>query len=414
MTEPNTELPRLAPGTYLLTKRVVVKEDGLSEFVDEPEGEYIKGFWPRTRTRVTPVVDEETNLKPEAPQVSMEELKERIASVVDDYTAGEDYGSGPTRYYLTVGTPDELTAHLAAVLFPGLDWLFKAVADWQALWDEKEEWEKAAKEAWQRENVLSWLHAEAIWHTERHRAQAAADLQKIAVAMHLKPTAGVDSIVHWAENHIDSIRGLALERDKVWEVLLPLLEQHPLSKDDVQDDELRERRRTGELAELAADVLRWQADEIERLRERVHEVVDETQRRFAPYQSRCDRFDVWSKWAREMYERVGGRWGSESEATRLVVQSLLQERDEALAALEKQQAVLAEAVVIPDDARTEIRNAIANPAGQKLKREQVGDQRETVASWGARAVLKLMESWRAEATRVEEVGAVVEAGGSGG
>lgn len=58
MTEPNTDLPRLAPGTYLLTKRVVVKEDGFSEFVDEPEGEYIKGFWPRTRTRVTPVPPE--------------------------------------------------------------------------------------------------------------------------------------------------------------------------------------------------------------------------------------------------------------------------------------------------------------------------------------------------------------------
>lgn len=171
MTEPNTDLPRLAPGTYLLTKRVVVKEDGLSEFVDEPEGEYIKGFWPRTRTRVTPVGGEETNLKPDAPQASMEELREKVAQVVDDYTAGESYGSGPTRYYLTVNTPDELTEHLAAVLLPGLDWLFKAVADWQSLWNDKQEWEQAAKDAWRRETVLSWLHAEAVWHAEHHRTQ---------------------------------------------------------------------------------------------------------------------------------------------------------------------------------------------------------------------------------------------------
>lgn len=67
--------------------------------------------------------------------------------------------------------------------------------------------------------------------------------------------------------------------------------------------------------------------EVERLRERVHTAVDETQRRYAPYQSRCHKFDVWSKWAREVYERHGGLWGRESEATRLVVQSLLQERD---------------------------------------------------------------------------------------
>lgn len=67
--------------------------------------------------------------------------------------------------------------------------------------------------------------------------------------------------------------------------------------------------------------------EVERLRARVHTAVDETQRRYAPFQSRCHKFDVWSKWAREAYERHGGQWGMESEATRLVVQSLLQERD---------------------------------------------------------------------------------------
>jgi hypothetical protein len=126
-----------------------------------------------------PVRHVRVGLPPGEPQVPMEELRERVASVVDDYTAGEDYGSGPARYYLTVDTPDELTAHLAAALFPGLDWLFRAVADWQALWDEKEEWTKAAKEAWQRENVLAWLHAEAVWH----HGQTLEDYQRNDEAM---------------------------------------------------------------------------------------------------------------------------------------------------------------------------------------------------------------------------------------
>lgn len=112
----------------------------------------------------------------------------------------------------------------------------------------------------QERAVLSWLHAEAIWHAEHHRAQAAADLQRIAVAMHLKPTAGVDSIVHWAENHVDSIRNLALDRDKVREALLPILREHPLSKDDVQGDNLK----AGYIAKSAADVLRWYGYEMQR------------------------------------------------------------------------------------------------------------------------------------------------------
>jgi hypothetical protein len=91
-------------------------------------------------------------------------------------------------------------------------------------------------------------------------AQADADRQRIAIAMHLKPTAGVDSIVHWAENHVDSIRNLALDRDKVREELLPLLRQHPLSKDDVEGDNLR----AGFIAKVAADVLRWYVYEMQR------------------------------------------------------------------------------------------------------------------------------------------------------
>lgn len=78
---------------------------------------------------------------------------------------------------------------------------------------------------------------------------------------------------------------------------------------------------------VIAPELERRTAEVERLRKRVHTAVDETQRRYAPFQSRCHTFDVWSKWARAAYERHGGLWGMESEATRLVVQSLLQERD---------------------------------------------------------------------------------------
>ncbi len=46
------------------------------------------------------------------------------------------------------------------------------------------------------------------------------------------------------------------------EALLPLLREHPLSRDDVQGDNLR----VGYLAETAAEVIRWQAVELDRLR----------------------------------------------------------------------------------------------------------------------------------------------------
>ncbi len=70
-------------------------------------------------------------------------------------------------------------------------------------------------------------------------------------------------------------------------------------------------------------------------------------------------------------------------------QAVVRQRDEALAALEKQQAVLARAVLVwPQDAMVRIRECIADPS-RMLPRQD-----ETVASWGARAVLKLMESWR--------------------
>jgi hypothetical protein len=82
-------------------------------------------------------------------------------------------------------------------------------------------------------------------------------------------------------------------------------------------------------------------DEVERLRARVHEAVDECQRRHAKYVSRCDQFDVWSQWARQRFEEQGSRyWGMTSEADRLVIVSIIAERDEARAELERLQALV--------------------------------------------------------------------------
>lgn len=41
------------PGTYEITKRIVIEPDGTGRFVDAPDGVAIAGFWPHTATRVT-------------------------------------------------------------------------------------------------------------------------------------------------------------------------------------------------------------------------------------------------------------------------------------------------------------------------------------------------------------------------
>lgn len=65
---------------------------------------------------------------------------------------------------------------------------------------------------------------------------------------------------------------------------------------------------------------------IGRLRVRIHEAVDETQRRYAKYQSRCDDFDTWSRWASEHAERMGDHfWTHTSNVHRLYVMSLQEE-----------------------------------------------------------------------------------------
>lgn len=65
---------------------------------------------------------------------------------------------------------ERLTAEVAQLRAGNAEYA-KVFATWQELWNEREEWAQAAKDAWQRENVLSWLHAEAIWHATHHRAQ---------------------------------------------------------------------------------------------------------------------------------------------------------------------------------------------------------------------------------------------------
>lgn len=61
------ESPRLRPGTYELTKRIEVGEDGTFRFVDMPDGpdaEYVAGFWHKTRSRVRQVRDGDTRVTP--------------------------------------------------------------------------------------------------------------------------------------------------------------------------------------------------------------------------------------------------------------------------------------------------------------------------------------------------------------
>lgn len=69
--------------------------------------------------------------------------------------------------------------------------------------------------------------------------------------------------------------------------------------------------------------------EVARLRKRIHEAVDETQRRYGKFQSRCHEFDVWSAWARDQFAKANLLWGSESEAVRLVVLSYVEEAERA-------------------------------------------------------------------------------------
>lgn len=85
--------------------------------------------------------------------------------------------------------------------------------------------------------------------------------------------------------------------------------------------------------------------EVERLRTRVHEAVDECQRRHAPYVSRCDSFDAWSNWARDRFKEQGSDyWSMTSEANRLVIMSIIEERDAALAEVARVRADVAEEI----------------------------------------------------------------------
>lgn len=203
MTDPNrTELPRLAPGTYLLTKRVIVNAEGLSEFVDEPVGEYIKGFWPHTRARVTPVLDEETP------------LRERVRRAVEQALIGA-YMVDSDVEKITFGTADS-----------------RAVAD-EVLVIVGPELERLAAEARVvRDQLLAALPDE--WNVDEPTLGSVAD----AVRSKLKA------------RNADCLR--------VVEALLPILREHPLFNDVVQVDNPRAER----VAKAAAEVLVWQRDQL--------------------------------------------------------------------------------------------------------------------------------------------------------
>jgi hypothetical protein len=68
-----------------------------------------------------------------------------------------------------------------------------------------------------------------------------------------------------------------------------------------------------------------------RLRARIHEAVDEVQRRYAGYQSRCDQFDDIARWARTVFEAGGMSWDRLSVAERAIITLTAEERDTARA-----------------------------------------------------------------------------------
>lgn len=83
---------------------------------------------------------------------------------------------------------------------------------------------------------------------------------------------------------------------------------------------------TGARAAISAVVAQAHADNA-RLRERIHSVVDETQRRYAAYQARCDRLDAITAWARTVFEAGGMSWDRLCVAERAVITSIAEERD---------------------------------------------------------------------------------------
>jgi hypothetical protein len=84
--------------------------------------------------------------------------------------------------------------------------------------------------------------------------------------------------------------------------------------------------------------------ETERLRARIHEAVDDCQRRYAPYQKRCDRFDAIAKWARAEFGQAPWNdqhswWDLTSVRDRTLIASIIEERDAANATIARVRAV---------------------------------------------------------------------------
>lgn len=162
---------------------------------------------------------------------------------------------------------------------------------------------------------------------------------------------------------------------------------------------------TAYTAETLADaVLSVRDAEVARLRKRIHEAVDETQRRYGKFQSRCHEFDVWSAWARDQFAQGNLLWGSQSEATRLVVLSYIEEAERAKAEVARLRAELAEAQRELTLAAAEAEDA--RDGGLDIAH----DLAETRHQWAeeAAASVRLPDDWRQQISDCSSSGVAVD------
>lgn len=84
----DADAPILGPGTYELTKRVHVGDDGRARFMDMPDGplaEYVAGFWPKTRSWVRKVDSQGPSVRvPNEPHGLSAEVRAKIRRHIED------------------------------------------------------------------------------------------------------------------------------------------------------------------------------------------------------------------------------------------------------------------------------------------------------------------------------------------
>lgn len=140
------------------------------------------------------------------------------------------------------------------------------------------------------------------------------------------------------------------------------------------------------------------AAEVVRLRARIHDAVDECQRRHAAFVSRCAQFDASSVWARRRFEEQGSDyWTLTSEANRLVILSIIAERDAALAEVARVRVAVAEEEVDLRTRASDAESALAELVRLKDGPRDEAYERGKPLAWGrARAVLAQMPAAPAE------------------